>query len=95
MSSPKPEDDRKRTCNYNYREKYDSIRYNRIKRREAIMKKVVSISFLIILIVLPSILHAQENPGDVWCVIPEGVDVGDHFTFEIHVNTGNQRLASY
>ncbi|MBN1700151.1 MAG: leucine-rich repeat domain-containing protein [Spirochaetales bacterium] len=59
------------------------------------MHKTIKLSMLLVLILLPFILTAQENPGDVWCVIPDGIEVGDHFVFEIRVNTGSQMLAAY
>jgi len=38
---------------------------------------------------------AQENPGDIWLEIPDNVQLGDIFTFELHLNSGNQRIAAY
>ncbi|MBN2441232.1 MAG: leucine-rich repeat domain-containing protein [Spirochaetales bacterium] len=36
-----------------------------------------------------------DSPGDLWVVVPEGVQQGEQFTLEIHVNTGTQNIAAY
>jgi hypothetical protein len=66
--------------------------------KEKILKGDKFILFLMLISVfglfsLP--IQAQQHPGDVWLVVPQGVQQGDKFHVEMHINTGSEQLAAY
>ncbi|MBN2442074.1 MAG: leucine-rich repeat domain-containing protein [Spirochaetales bacterium] len=55
-----------------------------------------SILLLLFIIIAPfSFGDPGDSPGDMWFVVPQGVQQGDQLSIEIHVNTGDQKIAAY
>jgi len=58
--------------------------------------KKIAIYFIFILVISGNILaQTTINPGDVWMNHINPVWVGDEFIVEIHLNSGNNKLAAY